>query len=354
MLKKFLFFLIVLGLTIFAVNQFSAKQDKKSSAAKKQDNTSSEQTQQTKEIKIQKAAFVPYWSVTDQYYNAHDYNRFFYFGVAPNTSGINQDEAGYLGLSDFVRNFSDLKEKYLTLRMLDTDVNFATLKNTGLQDKIIHETIETAIKTEFTGVVLDFEIFSLFDTKVPEQINDFVARFYKELKNNNLKFALTIYGDVFFRPRPFDLEFLSKNSDEIIIMAYDYHKSGGEPGPNFPLPEFKKMIDEFTRVVPADKLTVAFGMFGYDWLVDEKKRPVRRAKSMSLAEIKKEFVTDCKWKNCLITRDEKQAEIEVNYIDPTGGLHIVWFEDEKSVEIKTRYLQEAGIDSLAYWAYGYW
>jgi spore germination protein YaaH len=132
------------------------------------------------------------------------------------------------------------------------------------------------------------------------------------------------------------------------------------------------MIDDFLRFVPAEKLTVIFGMYGYDWRVDEKKRPITSAKALTLAEIKNKFLNNendeeqkfkCRLKNCIIRRDSLAKEMEINYTisaeepDAEGiyriDYHIVWYEDEESVATKMKFLEEKGIGSIAYWAYKY-
>ncbi len=314
--------------------------------------------------------FFPYWSLTSDKSKLKEYDNLIYFGIVPSTDGINKQEAGYYGVEDFLSLIPSGKKKLLTLRMMDDDANDFILNNSEIQKKIIQETLETVEQNSFDGVVLDLEFFSLFNTDLTVQINKFVQQFYSETKKNYRQFFLTVYGDTFYRKRPFDVRVLAKNSDGIMIMAYDFHKSRGEPGPNFPLDaglkygyDFKTMISDFAQVVPKEKLTVVFGMFGYEWLVDEKKRPITQAKALTLNQIREKFLKKCDFKNCLIKRDKSSKETEINYIvsSPTPDeqniyridYHIVWFEDEESIKAKTDYLMEKGISAISYWAYGY-
>ncbi len=319
-----------------------------------------------------KSIFVPYWEVNGIGTN---YDKYIYFGITVNSQGIDKLETGYLKLDQFTKVMED-KDTYLTLRLLDNDFNHEILKDSELQQKIIEQTLETVKENNFKGVVLDLELFSLFNEEISVQINDFVQKFYTAAKANYKSFTIAIYGDVFYRKRPYDISFLSKHSDEILIMAYDFSKSIGEPGPNFPLArqsdsdggpklqkysyDFKTMVKDFARVVPKEKLTVIFGMYGYDWQVDEKKRPITTAKALTLKKIKKEFLENCQWQDCVVKRDALSKETEVNYVNSTIkdnisylDYHIVWFEDEESVKVKSQYLQKQGISSIGYWAWGY-
>ena len=321
-----------------------------------------------------KSIFVPYWNINEDLQTTN-YDKYIYFGITANNQGINKEEIGFSKLSFFVTATKD-KNTYLTLRLLDNGFNQELLKDTDLQQKIIEQTLEIVKENNFKGVVLDLEIFSLFNTEISSQINDFVQTFYTSLKSNYKSFSIAIYGDTFYRKRPYDLAFIAKNCDEILVMAYDFSKAIGEPGPNFPLarqsdsdggPEaqiynydFKLMTKDFLKYVSKEKISIIFGMYGYDWKVDEKKRPITTAKALTLKQIRKEFLNNCQWKDCVVKRDALSRETEINYVYSTVkedvgymDYHIVWFEDEESVNVKTKYLQEQGIGSVGYWTYGY-
>lgn len=323
-----------------------------------------------------KTIFVPYWAADDKPITGYD--RYIYFGITANYLGIDRSEAGYLKRDKFV-TLTAGKDSLLTLRLLNDEFNKELLVDEVLQQKIIEETIEITKENNFSGIVLDLEIFSLFNADIKGQINNFVQRFYTTAKTNYKSLAITIYGDVFFRARPFDLAFIGKHSDEIFVMAYDFSKSRGSPGPNFPFDrrslgeggietqiydyDFQTMVKDFLKLVPADKLTVIFGMYGYDWMVDEKQRPIGQAKALSLNEIRHKFLNNCQQTNCLVRRDDITKETEIDYTISSDkpdsqniyriDYHIIWFEDEESVKVKTDYLQGQGIEKVGYWAWGY-
>jgi spore germination protein YaaH len=303
--------------------------------------------------------FVPYWAKFDEV-EVGDYDTAIYFGVAPSSSGTIIHDAGYSNLSSFV-NATSGKRRYLTVRMLDADSNKEIVHSsqTTARKKVIDESIKLAKENGFDGIVLDLEMGVLPFDDVVADITSFVSDFSSMAKAEQLHFAMTIYGDTAYRKRPYDLAALSGHVDEMMVMAYDFHKSRGEPGPNFPLQgkekygyDYEQLLSDLS-VVPKDKLTFIFGMYGYDWMVDEKKKPIRPAKAMSLKDINKEFVTHCEWKNCLVLRDEKAGENEVDYIDNNLYYHIVWFEDVESMSRKREFLEKNGIGSVSFWVYGH-
>src|SRR5207249_3980016 len=122
------------------------------------------------------------------------------------------------------------------------------------QEKVITQAIKLSKDNSFKGIVLDLEITAIpFDSLI-KQVNIFTNSFYKAAKKNALSFSITLYGDTFYRIRPFDVKTLVQNSNNIMIMAYDFHKVKGNPGPNFPLNgketygyDLQKMTDDFLQ-----------------------------------------------------------------------------------------------------------
>lgn len=351
-MKKILVVLILITATVYFIFLKTKNNDlPKKEIAKKAVNEPT-----PVEIK-EKSIFVPYWTINDKPFG--NYDRYIYFAISASNQGINKSDAGYKGIDKFLNLVAENKKKYLTLKMTDDDLNQG--------QKIISDTLAIVKEKKFDGIVLDLETNNIISTDITEQINQFVQEFYLSAKKYYIQLSVAIYGDTFYRHRPFDVKNISENSDEIMIMAYDFHKSRGEPGPNFPLSEkdnsgydFKKMVEDFSSGMNKDRLTVIFGMFGYDWQVDEKKLPIKQAEALNLNEITENFLGKCIWEDCVVKRDKVSSETEVDYVisrvkDDFGYLdyHIVWFEDEESAKLKTEYLQEEGISKIAFWAYGY-
>jgi len=388
--------MIVSAVYLFRNKLNSSKHQNKSEAIS---TISPKNTKRNPEQSLTKSIFIPYWNIDENFVlqpsgEDTEFDRYIYFGITAGNQGIDKQEVGFLKLPVFAKATAG-KDTYLTLRLLNVDFNKNLLKNESLQTKIIEDTITVTMEKKFTGVVLDLELFSLFNDDITDQINNFVNKFYTVAKSNYKSFTVAIYGDVFYRKRPFDLFFLSKNSDEILVMAYDFSKTIGEPGPNFPFArrslgeggaklqnydyDFKTMTKDYLKIVPSRKLTVVFGMYGYDWRTDEKKRPITTAKALTLKEIKNKFLNNnnlsddrlqdgqtefrCALAECVVKRDDISKETEINYTVSTDkpdeqgiyriDYHVVWFEDEQSVAVKTDYLQSQGIGSVGYWAYGY-
>ena len=324
-------------------------------------------------LKKTSSIFVPEWSIQLEAVEISlnqpvlseikGYDRLIYFG---------SDEEK---IQEFNQMTQSHKNKWLTIVMTNTEKNTEILKNSSSWVKIIEEKINLAKENGFLGVILDLEVSVIPFDRITNDIVDFNKSFYLEAKKQNLGYGFLIYGDKYYRQRPYFMPEIVNN--EILIMAYDFHKSRGEPGPNFPLArriptksgeggpdlygyDFTTMINDFKKEVPVEKLTVIFGMYGYDWQVDERRLPINQAKAITLADVKKQFLEKCQWKDCVIKRDDLSAEMEINYVksqvvNEFGYLdyHIIWYEDEQSVRMKKSLLEKEEIGSTGYWAWGY-
>jgi hypothetical protein len=355
--KIFLFFLLIVIIWFLTGNRLFNLKSMRQKFTNSKSSKILPPTIQPKQTlnKKNRAIFLTDWMISDQ-------------------SEINL--SGYCPIIFFGKHENFIKEK---MQAGNCEDFFYTVKITDADFVIKNDFFDEIQNEGFNGVVVDLEIAGFASDNLIKKINNLVEELSKQTKGRNLKFLLAVYGDTFYRHRPYDIVFFTKNSDGIMIMAYDFSKSYGDPGPNFPYSgrekygyDFQQMISDFLRFVPEEKLTVIFGMYGYDWTVDEKKRPISQAKALTLAEIKKKFLSggdvsgkefECQLKNCIIRRDPLAKEVEINYTiasdspDEEGiyriDYHIVWYEDEESVATKMKFLEEKGIGSITYWAWGY-
>ena len=315
--------------------------------------------------------FVPYWQLDDSAdslgrispveYLAPVESRLVYFSVDVSEDGLNTEGPGYRGIQTFLSQAPEASTRYLAISMLDLDTNYTVLGDEGLQRTIIEQSIELALEHEFTGIVVDLEMPPLLSDKVPVQIEEFMQRYAQGARESGVKLAVTAFGDGIYRQRPYNMRAIGSFVDEVIIMAYDFHKAGGEPGPNFPFEgrktysyDFQKMVTDYAAIIPAEKLTVTYGMYGYDWVVDIEKRPLRAASAMTLRQIERDYVGQCDVINCNKSRDPDAAETQLEFVDEQSRYHVIWYEDIESIIRKTDYLNSQGIDSVGYWTYGYY
>lgn len=313
-----------------------------------------------KETEEVRALFVPYWTFGSDKIDSSGFNELIYFGVAADSNGIDQEDPGYAKIQDFMAASDSSQKRLLAIRMLDQDENSNVLKSPAAQKKIISESFELADQYGFDGVVLDLETSSLSFESVVENITNFNKAFYKAAQQKKKLYSVALYGDTYYRARPYDVKSIGQNADQLFIMSYDFHKARGNPGPNFPLSgrsiygyDFKTMISDYLKEAAAGKLVPVFGYFGYDWPVDSQGKATDHGTSKSLNLINSNFIDSCTQTECKWVRDQQSAETKVTYTDEDNEKHEIWFEDKQSVAAKEKFLKEKGINSYGAWAYSY-
>lgn len=318
---------------------------------------------------VDKSVFIPYWKIPLGEKEVHEFDTLIYFGIATDQKGNIVQDLGLQNIEKFVTRFPKSKKRLLTLRMTNDKINTLLLDAPDLQDKVIQNTHDLVKKYDFDGIVLDLEVGMAPFEDVKNSITSFIKKFNNFAIEKNKSFSITIYGDTYYRKRPYDIEAINKYVDEFYIMAYDFHKKRGEPGPNFPLTrrseskggqeedygyDFPTMIDDFTYIVPRDKITVLFGMYGYDWTLGPQGKPLKPAVAISKKEIEEGIVSKCEKNSCVISENKLTHEKKITYKDDEGYDHIIWYEDTRSSDLKIEYLKEKGIGSVGYWVWGYW
>ena len=135
-----------------------------------------------------------------------------------------------------------------------------------------------------------------------------------------------------------ELRALAHVADTVILMDYDYHWQGGEAGPIAPQDWFVRQIADARAAIPANKLVVAVGSYGYDW--HEGK-----ADALTVSEA---------WQaahdsNTFPTYDPVSGNSGFAYAD-NGVTHTVWLMDAATSWNQLRQLN--GVRGFALWRLG--
>ncbi len=299
--------------------------------------------------------FVPYWTITNNPLQIQKYDKIIYFGITASHNGINTSDDGYTHIQPFVAQTQG-KQTILCITLTNQDFNDSLLENKQLQQKIINESISIAKENSFSGILLNFEFNALGFEQVIKNINDFYQLASSSIKKDNLSFYTTVYGDTFYRSRPYDIKKIASLSDSIFVMAYDLHKANGDPGPNFPLNsedyDIKKMTEDFLQKISASKLVIVFGMYGYDWKVTDNASSIGKGTAITDSEVIAKFYPNCPFDDCKIKNDSISAETNILY-SVKNQKHSLWFETLGSVNKKQQYLFSKNVTSTAFWAYSY-
>ena len=140
----------------------------------------------------------------------------------------------------------------------------------------------------------------------------------------------------------YDYAGLAKAADRVMIMAYDQHYKGGEPGPVAGNDWVESVITYLLPKIPAEKFQLGMGIYGYDWAAGSKGKTIllQAARDLALA------------KGMTINQDAASGVSHFDYSDDAGIGHQVWFEDAASVATKLELVKKYHLQGIALWRLG--
>ncbi len=212
-----------------------------------------------------------------------------------------------------------------------------------------------AANPNYRGLTIDFE-------QIPDSaqvgFQALIAALYTDFHGKNLR----LYVNVPVDDPAFDLDFISKHSDGVILMNYDEHESGGTPGPVASQDWFIDNLKETLKSVPKDKLIIALGSYGYDWTtalpapVDPKHKTTPQIEPKVLNA--QWIATQEAWQNA--SDSEATVELDSDALNPHFAYddddkhvrHQVWFLDAVTVLNEMRAARTLGLQTFSLWRLG--
>ena len=124
--------------------------------------------------------------------------------------------------------------------------------------RCIQQLVDYANEHDFAGISIDFEnVQDANQAELVQFTTDLSAALHAA--GREVSINLPVNND------SFDYRKLSAPVNYVILMAYDQHYSGSEPGPVAALDWFENMLRLRQTDVPAAKTIVAIGNYAYDW-----------------------------------------------------------------------------------------
>ncbi|MFW6006845.1 MAG: glycosyl hydrolase family 18 protein [Halanaerobiales bacterium] len=141
----------------------------------------------------------------------------------------------------------------------------------------------------------------------------------------------------------YDYTKLDQEVDELIIMAYDYHWSRGNPGPIAPFSWVRDIIDYTLVTISRARVFLGIPCYGYDWIVGKDER----ARGLSHSQVRKIIKTNggnWEW-------DQESKTPYYKYEDEQGR-HEIWFENKTSINKKLELVQQYQLAGAVFWRLG--
>ena len=197
---------------------------------------------------------------------------------------------------------------------------------------------------QYKGLTLDIESFP-DDSR--DDYHELVSELYGDLHAKGLK----LYVAVPVNDKSFDYAGIAAVSDGLILMNYDEHYPGSEPGAVASQEWFVKNLQEALQVVPKDKIICAVANYGYDWAMkkgQKKGTPPENNKTVSAQDAWLE-ASDAETD---INFDDDAMNPHFAYLDDANVRHDVWFVDGVTALNQMRAAHALGIDTFALWRLG--
>ncbi|MFN7986799.1 MAG: glycosyltransferase [Thermoanaerobaculia bacterium] len=188
----------------------------------------------------------------------------------------------------------------------------------------------------FQGVSLDFEA-------LPAGSGPRYGQFLEEVAAAFHPHGLTVSVSMPMDDDTFPYAAAARACDELYLMAYDEHSGEGEAGPVSSIGWFSRTLKRRLATLPAEKVVVALGSYGYDW-----KEGERNGNEVSFQEA----VRTAQESEGVIALDAESLNPTFDYADENDRVHHVWFLDAVSAFDQIREADSLGPKGYALWRLG--
>lgn len=126
-------------------------------------------------------------------------------------------------------------------------------------------------------------------------------------------------------PYLFDYGTLAKYADQIVLEAYDFHYTTGDPGPIAPFADVAKVLTYVHSYdVPWSKLAVSIPMYAYNWTVNAQGNIATSANGQPISAVTLTATQVAKDSKSWHKAATVNGETEYTYTQ-AGRKHIVWY-----------------------------
>jgi cellulose synthase/poly-beta-1,6-N-acetylglucosamine synthase-like glycosyltransferase/spore germination protein YaaH len=216
------------------------------------------------------------------------------------------------------------------------------LRTPGAAQGMINQLIRFIDANDLDGLQLDVEFLS--QTMRPEY-EAWVEALGRALHAHGKEFSIAVQA----QEDPDVIRTYARSADYVVAMAYDEHVTPNAPGPVASASFVQTVLGHFREEIPADKLVLGFGAYGYDWAKDgTEPQTVTNAEAIAAAA----GYRDSERAQDVIDFDSAALEPTFTYTDEHNVDHEIWFLDGVTVANAVRLANVYGTRGQAMWALG--
>jgi spore germination protein YaaH len=220
------------------------------------------------------------------------------------------------------------------------------LKSDSSRANLIRNLSATIEQKNYVGVNIDLE-------NIPRQYKNQLNQLMRDLRNelHHKGYLVTIAVPAKQSDTPtnssldaYDYELLGEYADLVVIMTYDEHWFGGQPGPIASIDWTEQSLQYASAKIPKDKLLLGIAAYGYDW-PDTPGVNGKAVTSYSLSKLLAQYGGQT-------AVDANAKETTYSYTDENGVNHTVWIQDAASLPSKLELADKYAIRGIGIWRLG--
>lgn len=220
-----------------------------------------------------------------------------------------------------------------------TDLAYASVRS-----RIIEQLLAEAASCGMDGINVDFE--NLKEAGIPHYL-----QFLRELTSAAHAQNLVVSVDTPV-PQAYTMYYQrgeqARFVDYMIVMAYDEHFAGSEEaGSVSSLPFVQQVVEEMTRVMPADQVICGIPFYTRVWT--EKFGQSAITSEVLGMDGAKNYAKE----NQMTETWDASLGQNVATVETSDARYTIWMEDEQSMEEKLKVIQSADLAGVAEWKLGF-
>lgn len=240
-------------------------------------------------------------------------------------------------------NNNNIKTLAMITNNFDGSIAKTLLESSVNRQSLINNILNALKVNGYKGVNIDLEGVYYYDRSY---LTTFMQELYNTLKPQGYYVTICVPAKTADNPSAswngaFDYTALAQYSDQIILMAYDEHYSGGSPGAIASIGWVENVIKYASSVIPKEKILLGTAAYGYDWSSTGAK-----AYSISgIYNLASTYGASIQW-------DSISQSPYFTYIDSSGISHTVWFENSESLNYKLDLVNSYNLSGIGIWRLG--
>jgi Predicted glycosyl hydrolase len=217
------------------------------------------------------------------------------------------------------------------------------LSNSASRSRAVNGIARMLLEKGYQGVNIDFE-------NIPARDRYYLTAFFSELSAELRPKHLLVTASVPAKTYDdrtssqggaYDYRALAPYLDQVMIMTYDEHYSGGPAGPVASYPWVEKVIKYSLTCFPNNKIIVGLAAYGYDWSWNKGKA----LHFNGIQNLIRKYKIAPKW--------DPTNRVPYFTYRSWGASHQVWYENSNSTAFKVQLVRKYDLHGVAVWRLGY-